>query len=39
MLVEDQDGPAKKLMVQEKILHPLLDLIIEHVNPAELDKI
>ena len=38
MQVEDLAGQVKRLMVLEKIFIHLLDLIIEHVKPAELDK-
>ena len=38
MQVEDLDGLDKEVDGPRENLHPLLDLIIEHVKPAELDK-
>ena len=36
MQVVDQDGHQKKLDGPRENLHPLLDLIMDHVKPAKL---
>jgi GTP-binding protein len=38
MQVVDLDGPDKEVDGPRENLNPLLDLIVDHVKPAELDK-